>query len=59
MSTLKSLILSSKQFPKPPPKQSYIPEWQLKPKVVEKKPEATSSTGEISQPETVTESLNA
>jgi len=41
MSSLKSLILSSQQFPKPPPKQ-YIPEWQLKPIAAEKKQEEIS-----------------
>ena len=73
MSSLKSLILSSQQFPKPPPKQ-YIPEWQLKPIAAEKKPkkitDVKSNTDtpkevkfettedEISKPEVTEESLN-
>jgi len=71
MSSLKSLILSSQQFPKPPPKQ-YIPEWQLKPIAAEKKLETISDVNvdtpkevkfettedEISKPEVTEESLN-
>jgi len=71
MSSLKSLILSSQQFPKPPPKQ-YIPEWQLKPIAAEKKPEKITDVNvntpkevkfettkdEISKPEVTEESLN-
>jgi len=71
MSSLKSLILSSQQFPKPPPKQ-YIPEWQLKPIAAEKKLEKVTDVNadtlkevkfettenEISKPEVTEESLN-
>jgi len=73
MSSLKSLILSSQQFPKPPPKQ-YIPEWQLKPIAAEKKPKTITDVksntdtpkevkfetteDEISKPEVTEESLN-